>query len=1328
MSDYDANNPTHIDIMEHEFNCIKAEEWEAFIEIAQLPEHKHTFSFNNIGMLNTALKKVGVAKFLSPKQLRIILSIVEKIEELKADDYRSEETAELYDSTNYASPASNVTLRVAWHDNKWNGAICNDPENNIYCSGLNSLLSERIRRRKDENIESEIAFSGKSLNDIDYVPPCFWSINLFSDHEIDVKHDNPAAPNLDHIDQKIPSKSLVTWPFAVSFCRSKEERGENGAYPKNLASVRIPRFNKKLQEERSIGFMYAKFSNPITEEDQQYLVVGAGIIAGKESAEDIQHFGPPSEIEKIREKPKYRNFPTMNWAMRLSFDDHTTVRMPYHEYLAEADTLDDDKKDKFLDKIKVAITEPELDWCFKYVAMDIGDDEAIYILSKMRKSLLICRDDGVVDPQEMQEKINTVEGLLQFAWESRSYFPGFVSLSRIVLSKKDEPEFVLEQFYEDFKDEEVDHDILLRKILDSPLDHEVSRKYASHIRELSDKLRMWGLSNEKFLSLSMLSLTSFQFERILDGKLNLPSSWFRSFDDDVERSHSTDDIIKNPYLLYEDYEYWENSHDNVYGEELDVPIDLFKIDIAYFPDTRYQSRIELQREIDFVDRRRIRALLLRHLNTLENTGDCFTDAETLQKELSGYPLFYEVGESYRIPERFFYPLDSDYSNHFLEEPKKLVFVEANETMYYYLARVYNAEKNIEGKISELLRAHNNSEVYQGLQTYLDNSVRKLNAIIGEGFESNGFLEERDLLYRDIFSSRLFVLAGSAGSGKSYEILNIIKQFEEQDQTYLLLAPTGKAALRLKSDPEFPGIRSSTIDKFIADVKRNNFTLADINAINNLIVDEMSMVDLLKFAELISFFNFKMPGFKRLILVGDPNQLPAIGYGRVLSDTISFLSTNEKYHTNSIQLETNCRSELDANEVLKLANAYRQNGEIDLSLRDKFRKKEHTISKGFQACYWTNMDELYTQIKAEFVKLAVSQGYEGSLAEQLNQMNGLSKDGNIRGNSSKLSNFQILTPYHAQYSGAVKINHFIQTEFKSDLPYTLRKNLYKNSDKIIRTKNYYDSDQLLLSNGTIGLIINERSEKFYYESASGMESTKFNDIRKAEQEFFELAYAITIHKSQGSGFKHLFLVLPARYGLLSKELIYTALTRTQSSITVFIQNVEGARQNVLEIALERSFSGARRTSLMLDKPYRYYDLEPEPGVFVESRIELMIYHLLMKKRDELGKETFNFEYENKPVVNGETVEIKTDFTVYCNNKTWYWEHLGLLSQRKYNWVWKNIKSETYKTAGIWDSVITTEESNGIIPSKIDSIIDLIYNDEIDTEDKYTQYSNHHYCLR
>ena len=97
-------------------------------------------------------------------------------------------------------------------------------------------------------------------------------------------------------------------------------------------------------------------------------------------------------------------------------------------------------------------------------------------------------------------------------------------------------------------------------------------------------------------------------------------------------------------------------------------------------------------------------------------------------------------------------------------------------------------------------------------------------------------------------------------------------------------------------------------------------------------------------------------------------------------------------------------------------------------------------------------------------------------------------------------------------------------------------------------------------------------------------------------------------------------------------------------------------------------------------------------------------------------------------NGEEVKIKTDFTVIYNNKKWYWEHLGLLNQKSYRWVWNELKTKTYKENGLWDSVITTDESNGIIPDKINEIIEYIVQDDVGTEDKHEQYSKHHFYLR
>ena len=98
--------------------------------------------------------------------------------------------------------------------------------------------------------------------------------------------------------------------------------------------------------------------------------------------------------------------------------------------------------------------------------------------------------------------------------------------------------------------------------------------------------------------------------------------------------------------------------------------------------------------------------------------------------------------------------------------------------------------------------------------------------------------------------------------------------------------------------------------------------------------------------------------------------------------------------------------------------------------------------------------------------------------------------------------------------------------------------------------------------------------------------------------------------------------------------------------------EKNRKSLLEFARNTTFTDSRKTSLLLDKPFRYFSLEPEKGVYVQSRTELMIYHALKRKRDELGSSAFDFYYERHPInSNGEEVKIKTDFTVISKGKIW-----------------------------------------------------------------------------
>src|SRR5258706_11526327 len=327
---YNLQDPTDVDVLRYNFECITTEEWQIYIEFVQHDQHWRAFSKGDKDCLYNMQRNAGNTRRLSDKQIKWGVGLAEKIDEMKESIEKSEAAATALHQAEFKQAMKHVTFRVAWHDNKWNGTVCNNPLKNRYCSGFNSMLSERLRKRKTKHIEEEKLNQGKPVGD--YVPPCFWSINIFGNKDISVKHDNPAEKRLENISEILPAQSMFSWPFAVAFTRDQKQYKIEGAYPKNLEEVRIPRFRSKIHKNKSVAFMYAKFSNPLTEEEQQYLVVGCGLIT---DAGAPTTFGPNSIIEeKKHSKAKYVNFPSMNWALRYSFEDtDQLVRMPYHEYL-----------------------------------------------------------------------------------------------------------------------------------------------------------------------------------------------------------------------------------------------------------------------------------------------------------------------------------------------------------------------------------------------------------------------------------------------------------------------------------------------------------------------------------------------------------------------------------------------------------------------------------------------------------------------------------------------------------------------------------------------------------------------------------------------------------------------------------------------------------------------------------------------------------------------------------------------------------------------------------------------------------------------------------
>ena len=91
--------------------------------------------------------------------------------------------------------------------------------------------------------------------------------------------------------------------------------------------------------------------------------------------------------------------------------------------------------------------------------------------------------------------------------------------------------------------------------------------------------------------------------------------------------------------------------------------------------------------------------------------------------------------------------------------------------------------------------------------------------------------------------------------------------------------------------------------------------------------------------------------------------------------------------------------------------------------------------------------------------------------------------------------------------------------------------------------------------------------------------------------------------------------------------------------------------------------------------RYYALEAD-GKFIESRVELLIYQALKETQNRMGQEKFSFVYEVSPQVEGVTLPMKTDFTVYTKTGIWYWEHLGRIGNKKYESTWQEVKKPSY----------------------------------------------------
>ncbi|MCL2087499.1 MAG: ATP-dependent RecD-like DNA helicase [Oscillospiraceae bacterium] len=445
----------------------------------------------------------------------------------------------------------------------------------------------------------------------------------------------------------------------------------------------------------------------------------------------------------------------------------------------------------------------------------------------------------------------------------------------------------------------------------------------------------------------------------------------------------------------------------------------------------------------------------------------------------------------------------------------------------FLSEYYEAEKYIADKLSLMLKLNigqtkDYSKEIDGIEFAENIKYEGLQRQAINGCLGNG----------------IFILTGGPGTGKTTTINAVIKLFKQQKKRLALAAPTGRAAKRMA---DLTGEPTKTIHRLLeVDAEKDNFMSFKRDERNPLsadiiIIDEMSMVDALLFEALLRAMKSKC----KLILVGDSNQLPSVGAGNVLKDLIA------AGNIPSVELKEIFRQ---ASESLIITNAHKiVNGELpelDIRDRDFFFMQAHSDSE-------------ISRLVLELAKTRLPAKY----------------------GFSSLEDIQILSPTRMGEAGTKGLNAALQAQLnppdKSKKQMRFFDVVFRQGDKVMQTKNNYDIDWLRdghkgkgIFNGDIGIITDISLKDSSLEiNFDGRVATCTSEMLNK----IEHAFAITVHKSQGSEYEAVIVPLTdISNQLLYRNLLYTAVTRAKK-ILILIGRKEVVREMVATVRKTARYS-------------------------------------------------------------------------------------------------------------------------------------------------------------
>lgn len=1184
------------------------------------------------------------------------------------------------------------STRIPWKDNDYTGRIDNNPRYNVAAQIIANIASARDWDFEEKN-------KGVSYLDLDRENIKSWvteNAAFMSNREISVNINHPYRKNNEKFKHYCETElvlepySFLLRPFAWTRKDNTIEKHKHHNFYFDLGKTELmlnwssawvshgpsqkgifDYFFSGIVPNKSLIFPYYKQVPFI--EDNRRVIAGIGNLTGKVTLQKYDTDGTRDEYNYIWET---------NAGHSIRKDGEYGFLMPYHEIY---DYL---KSNPEFDVSTVTIFEPAgFRDEFSYATEWVSYDAVIDLLNQAKRALknIVPLNLKNLSLDWINRQLEYVDRELKNVWNQRGIYPGLGSaLSALGLSygfdiakyiNTDENPLTeeLKLYFTGDKEIGIDN-----------LDNSLAEKEDEFLGLLQNKNKL-----DYFELLARMNLSRDQAN----------FAWSR-------REQLGEKILDNPYLLYE----------LTRKEKETIQISISQIDNAMFVNPLVDNKYPLKKPSKMRtagDKRRFRAMVTYVLSIALNSGHTLLTFERIIEEINDLPL--DQKTDFEL-EKIQALLD------FLEEGDLYV---DRENGYIKLVE-YEDYKNLIVNVidSGLNKDYPIKEDWRGI---IDNKFGPIKKGIEEKDE-RARTEKADAL-KIMEASRISILLGRAGTGKTTALSLFASSKGIREGGVLALTPTGKSRVQLENHFREAGAEADfmTVAQFL--VRSGGFSgttmsyklpnKASTSIAKTIIIDECSMLTEVMFAGVLKLIDSHA---ERIIFTGDPNQLPPIGGGRPFVDLISYM---ENYHKNKIGILTTEMRQGAGGDDVSFAQIF---SNLDLTDKDVIHRiKNNSLDGRLKFIKYEDVNQLE---KLFFENLTDVTGmkdlddidsFNKSLGAEINKYTNYP-------NSNDIENWQILTPTRFLGVGSYYFNEKIHNKYRQDIvdswnKYPWSKNKPQSiqnivfGDKIISNVNgerdYWDNGagREYIANGEIGIMVSypghygkSDKNKDWYKFRFSSFGTKVFSYRK--QDFggenadskLELAYALTIHKSQGSSFGQTIVIINGKSSFISKELLYTAFSRQEDSLIILS---DLSIEDLLLYSYDWYSDTKQRFTDLFEKPNivqieknnqkKYFEKNlihrTLRGEMVRSKSEVIVANLL----DKMGVE---YKYEEDLVL-GERSFIP-DFTLRYKGKLSYLEHLGMTNDYSYMKKWENKKAY-YQEYGISENkgnlIITKDGMDG-----------------------------------